>query len=61
MSSVESNKALVRRFYEEIDNGNINILDELVYRTISDLYYSFSGGDASVCVDAPPDTLGSFQ
>ena len=30
MNSVESNKALVRRFYEEIDNGNINILDELV-------------------------------
>jgi predicted ester cyclase len=26
----ESNKALVRRFYEEIDKGNIGILDEIV-------------------------------
>ena len=26
----EENKALVRRFYEEIDRGNIGILDELV-------------------------------
>ncbi len=26
----EKNKALVRRFYEEIDKGNIEILDELV-------------------------------
>jgi len=30
MSSSDSNKALVRRFYEEIDKGNIGILDELV-------------------------------
>jgi len=28
--STESNKALVRRFYEEIDKGNIEIIDELV-------------------------------
>ena len=28
--SVEENKALVRRFYEQIDKGNIDILDELV-------------------------------
>ena len=28
--SADSNKALVRRFYEEIDKGNIDILDELV-------------------------------
>ncbi len=28
--STEDNKALVRRFYEEIDKGNIGILDELV-------------------------------
>lgn len=28
--SAETNKALVRRFYEEIDKGNIDILDELV-------------------------------
>jgi len=28
--SAESNKALVRRFYEEIDKGNIGVLDELV-------------------------------
>jgi steroid delta-isomerase-like uncharacterized protein len=28
--SVEENKALVRRFYEEIDRGNIDAMDELV-------------------------------
>ena len=28
--SSESNKALVRRFYKQIDKGNIAILDELV-------------------------------
>jgi predicted ester cyclase len=30
MTPAESNKALVRRFYEEIDKGNIDVLDELV-------------------------------
>jgi predicted ester cyclase len=30
MTLTEMNKALVRRFYEEIDKGNIDILDELV-------------------------------
>jgi len=30
MSSPQLNKALVRRFYEEIDKGNIGIVDELV-------------------------------
>ena len=30
MGSPAENKALVRRFYEEIDKGNIGILDELV-------------------------------
>ena len=30
MGLAETNKALVRRFYEEIDKGNIGILDELV-------------------------------
>ena len=30
MNSIEQNKALVRRFYEEIDKGNLGILDELV-------------------------------
>jgi ketosteroid isomerase-like protein len=30
MTSTETNKALVRRFYEEIDKGNIDILNELV-------------------------------
>ena len=29
-TQAEQNKALVRRFYEEIDKGNIDILDELV-------------------------------
>jgi steroid delta-isomerase-like uncharacterized protein len=28
--STEANKALVRRFYEEIDKGNLEALDELV-------------------------------
>ena len=28
--SAEANKSLVRRFYEEIDKGNLDILDELV-------------------------------
>jgi predicted ester cyclase len=28
--SVEENKALVRRFYEEIDKGNIDAMDEMV-------------------------------
>jgi predicted ester cyclase len=28
--SAETNKALVRRFYEEIDKGNLDALDELV-------------------------------
>ena len=28
--SAESNRALVRRFYEEIDKGNVDVLDELV-------------------------------
>jgi predicted ester cyclase len=30
MSSGEENKQLVRRFYEEIDKGNLDVLDELV-------------------------------
>ena len=28
--SAKTNKALVRRFYEEIDKGNLNAMDELV-------------------------------
>jgi steroid delta-isomerase-like uncharacterized protein len=28
--SVEQNKALVRRFYEEIDKGNLDAMDELI-------------------------------
>lgn len=28
--SAEANKALVRRFYEEIDKGNLAAMDELV-------------------------------
>lgn len=30
MSSPEDNKALIRRFYDEIDKGNIAAMDELV-------------------------------
>ena len=30
MTPAESNKALVRRFYEEIDKGNIDVFDEVV-------------------------------
>jgi steroid delta-isomerase-like uncharacterized protein len=30
MSSLEENKALIRRFYEEMDKGNIDAMDELV-------------------------------
>ena len=30
MTPAENNKALVRRFYDEIDKGNIGVLDELV-------------------------------
>lgn len=29
-TSAETNKAIVRRFYEEIDKGNIDAMDELV-------------------------------
>jgi ketosteroid isomerase-like protein len=30
MTATDVNKAIVRRFYQEIDKGNIDILDELV-------------------------------
>ncbi len=30
MASTEENKKLVRRFYEEIDKGNLGVIDELV-------------------------------
>jgi ketosteroid isomerase-like protein len=30
--SSEENKALVRRFYEEIDKGNLAAMDELIVR-----------------------------
>jgi len=30
MSSSDENKQLVRRFYEEIDKGNLDVIDELV-------------------------------
>jgi ketosteroid isomerase-like protein len=36
MGSPEENKALVRRFYEEIDKGNIGILDELLAEDYND-------------------------
>lgn len=36
MNSADQNKALVRRFYKEIDKGNIDILDELVAENYAD-------------------------
>jgi ketosteroid isomerase-like protein len=30
VSAADDNRALVRRFYEEIDKGNIGMLDDLV-------------------------------
>ena len=30
MSSLDSNKALIRKFYEEIDKGNLEAMDDLV-------------------------------
>jgi ketosteroid isomerase-like protein len=30
--SSEQNKALVRRFYDEIDKGNLDAMDELIVR-----------------------------
>ncbi len=30
MASAEENKRLVRRFYEEIDKGNLDVIDQLV-------------------------------
>lgn len=34
--STEANKALVRRFYEEIDRGNLDAMDELVAESYVD-------------------------
>lgn len=34
--SAEENKALVRRFYEEIDKGNLEAMDELVAEDYKD-------------------------
>jgi len=36
MTTTNENKALVRRFYEEIDKGNISIIDELVSKDYID-------------------------
>ena len=33
--SAEENKALVRRFYEEIDKGNLEAMDELMIEPIT--------------------------
>jgi steroid delta-isomerase-like uncharacterized protein len=30
MASPDENKALVRRFFQELDNGNLDVIDELV-------------------------------
>jgi ketosteroid isomerase-like protein len=35
--SAEENKALVRRFYQEIDRGNVEAMDELVAKDYIDL------------------------
>lgn len=48
----EENKAVVRRFYSEIDNGNFEIIDELLTDDYVDHsappYSDFSGGKAGV-------------
>jgi steroid delta-isomerase-like uncharacterized protein len=36
LTSSEENKALVRRFYEEIDKGNVDAMDELVSEDYTD-------------------------
>jgi predicted ester cyclase len=49
--SVEDNKALVRRFYREIDNGNLAVIDELVaedYRDHSPPPFPVSAGRQGV-------------
>ena len=50
--STEANKALVRRFYEEIDKGNLAAMDELVAEDYIDhspppFPELLQGGDAS--------------
>ena len=49
--STDENKAIVRRFYEEIDKGNLDAMDELVAEdyisiTIRRLSHSRLGGKA---------------
>ena len=49
--SVESNKALVRRFYEEIDKGNLAAMDELVAE-------NYVNHDPPPFPDLPPGRAG---
>jgi predicted ester cyclase len=50
--STEQNKALVRRFYEEIDNDNIDVIDELLAEDYIDHsappFSGFASGRAGV-------------
>ena len=50
--SSDENKALVRRFYAEIDNGNIDVIDELLANDYVDHsappYSDFPGGKDGV-------------
>jgi steroid delta-isomerase-like uncharacterized protein len=43
MSAEEENKALIRRFYEEIDKGNIDAMDELVAENYLNHHVPFPG------------------
>ena len=43
----EANKAIVRRFYEEVENqGNLDLIDELIDQKFRDVYNSSAFGPA---------------
>jgi predicted ester cyclase len=53
----EANKALVRRFFEEMDKGNLGILDELVS---PDYVYHFPGSPQPLDRPAHKESAGFF-
>ena len=47
MPDLEQNKALVRRFYEEVENrGNLSLIDELISPNFRDVFNSSAHGPA---------------